>query len=112
MSQEAERFRITSRLDWPMRRTWTLLGPDGKPFAGARVFVANWAATREDQKVLATSGDDGRFRVRVPAAPDKTSVTVAIRDASGHETTRTVPCGSTAMAHIKDFAIRWRKKGP
>lgn len=61
----------------------------------------------------AAVADDGRFRVRVPAAPDKTSVSVAIRDASGRETTRTVPCGGAgAMARIKDFAIHWKRKAP
>jgi len=59
----------------------------------------------------AAIADDGRFRVRVPAARGKTGVLIAIRDASGRETSRTVPCGAR-MPHIKDFAIRWRKKGP
>ena len=54
-----------------------VLGPDDKPFAGAQVFVANWEAKREDQKVLATTGDDGRFRFRVPAAEVKRSTLVA-----------------------------------
>ena len=61
----------------------------------------------------AAVAEDGRFRVRVPAAPDKTSVAVAIRDASGRDTLRMVPCGNgAATAGIKDFAIRWRRKGP
>jgi len=61
----------------------------------------------------AAVAEDGRFRVRVPAAPDKSSVLVAVRDASGLTTTRMVPCGGAgAMARIKDFAIHWRKKGP
>ena len=61
----------------------------------------------------AAVAEDGRFRVRVPAAPDKTSVVVSIRDAGGRETTKTVPCGAGgSVARIKDFAIRWRKKGP
>ncbi len=60
----------------------------------------------------AAVADDGRFRVRVPAAPEKTTALLAIRDASGRETTRTVPCGTGgSVARIKDFAIRWRKKG-
>ena len=36
MSQEAERFRDASHLNSVMRRTWTLIGPDGKPFASER----------------------------------------------------------------------------
>ena len=61
----------------------------------------------------AAIAEDGRFRVRVPAARDKTSVLVSIRDASGRETTRTVVCGSSGnIPHIKDFAIRWRKRAP
>ena len=34
--QEAGRFRDALRLDSPMQRTWTLLGPDGKAFASRR----------------------------------------------------------------------------
>ena len=61
----------------------------------------------------AAVAEDGRFRVRVPSAPDKTSVVVSIRDAGGRETTKMVPCGpGGSVARIKDFAIRWRKKGP
>ena len=61
----------------------------------------------------AAVAEDGRFRVRVPAAQDKTGVVVSIRDAGGRETTRTVPCGpGGSIARIKDFAIRWRKKAP
>jgi hypothetical protein len=60
---------------------------------------------------LAAISDDGRFRVRVPAAPDKTSVAVAIRDASGRESVRMVPCGKGSASAIRDFAIRWRRKG-
>jgi RNA polymerase sigma factor (sigma-70 family) len=54
-----------------------VLGPDDKPFAGARLFVVNWEAKREDQKVLATTGDDGRFRFRLPAAELKRSTLAA-----------------------------------
>jgi hypothetical protein len=61
----------------------------------------------------AAIAEDGRFRVRVPAAPGKTSVLVSIRDASGRETTRTVVCGgSGSIPRIKDLAIRWRTKAP
>jgi len=60
----------------------------------------------------AAVAEDGRFRVRVPSAPEKASAHLAIRDASGRETTRTVACGAGgAVARIKDFAIHWRKKG-
>ncbi len=77
---------------------------DGTAPPGAEVLVDG---------APAAVADDGRFRVRVPAAPGKTSVTVAVRDAGGRETTRTVPCGSGgAAARIKDFAIRWRKRAP
>jgi len=61
----------------------------------------------------AAIAEDGRFRVRVPAAPGKSSVLVSIRDAGGRETSRTVICGSNgSIPHIKDIAIRWRKKDP
>jgi hypothetical protein len=35
---------------------------------------------------------DGSFRVRVPVAPGRTSVRVAVRDAAGREASRVVPC--------------------
>jgi RNA polymerase sigma factor (sigma-70 family) len=58
-----------------------VLGPDGKPFAGAKVLIANWEAKWEDQKVLATTGDDGHFRVRVPAAElERSTLVVAAAD--------------------------------
>ncbi|HYY52363.1 MAG TPA: FecR family protein [Myxococcales bacterium] len=112
---------------------------EGKPPAGADAIparlllkVADAAAAQEREGLCAEvegtapSGaevlvdgapaavaEDGRFRVRVPAAPDKTSVVVSIRDARGRETTKTVPCGpGGSVARIKDFAIRWRRKGP
>lgn len=59
----------------------------------------------------AAVADDGRFRVRVPSAPGKNGALLAIRDASGRETTRMVPCGNGgSTARINDLAIRWRKK--
>src|SRR5919201_3146412 len=105
---------------------------EGKPPAGADAIparlllkVADAAAAQEREGLCAEvegtapSGaevlvdgapaavaEDGRFRVRVPAAPDKTSVVVSIRDARGRETTETVPCGpGGSVARIKDFAI-------
>jgi hypothetical protein len=61
----------------------------------------------------AAIAEDGRFRVRVPSTSGKTAVMIAIRDASGRENTRTVACGAGgSVPRIKDFAIRWRKKGP
>jgi len=77
---------------------------DGTAPTGAEVLVDG---------APAAVAEDGRFRVRVPAAPEKTTVTVEIRDASGRETQRIVPCGSGgAMARIKDFAIRWKRRRP
>jgi hypothetical protein len=61
----------------------------------------------------AAIAEDGRFRVRVPAVRGKTVVPVMIRDASGRMTAREVACGSSgSLAHIKDFAIRWRNRRP
>jgi hypothetical protein len=52
---------------------------------------------------------DGRFRVKVPRDPkDKAMVLVALRDASGRETTRKVPCESDPQ--IDDMAIRWKRR--
>ncbi len=44
-----------------------VLGPDDRPVAGARLFLAPWGVKKEDLKVLATTGNDGRFRAAVPA---------------------------------------------
>ena len=71
---------------------------------GARVLRV------ENESGEAVAGD-GRFRVRVRSARDKSSVLVATRDARGREAMRTIPCrGAPAAARIEDFAIRWRKK--
>ena len=76
---------------------------EGTAAAGSEVFIDGTPAA---------IAEDGRFRVRVPSAPDKSSVLVSIRDAGGRETTRPVPCGTSgSMPHIKDFAIRWGRKG-
>jgi hypothetical protein len=57
-------------------------------------------------------GEDGSFHLRVPRAHDKTSALLSTRDASGRETTRTLYCkGASLESRIKDFAIRWRKRG-
>jgi RNA polymerase sigma factor (sigma-70 family) len=45
-----------------------VLGPDGKPFAGAELFVVTRGAKKADLKVKATTGADGRFRLRVSRA--------------------------------------------
>jgi hypothetical protein len=77
---------------------------EGTAPAGAEVLVDG---------APAAVAEDGRFRVRVPAAPEKKDVTVTIRDAGGRETIRTVPCGGSGnLPRIEDIAIRWRKKGP
>jgi hypothetical protein len=52
---------------------------------------------------------DGHFRVKVPRDPkDKRNVLVALRDASGRETTRKVPCETDP--EIDDMAIRWKRR--
>jgi RNA polymerase sigma factor (sigma-70 family) len=45
-----------------------VVGPDNKPFAGAKLFVVTRGAKKADLKVKATTGDDGRFRLRVSRA--------------------------------------------
>jgi hypothetical protein len=74
---------------------------DGRAPAGTEVLI--------DGAPVAIS-QDGRFRVRVPRDPkDKTAVLVAMRDASGRETTKRVPCESDPR--IDDMAIRWKRRG-
>jgi RNA polymerase sigma factor (sigma-70 family) len=45
-----------------------VLGPDGKPFAGARLFVVTRGTKGDDRTPRATTGADGRFRVLIAAA--------------------------------------------
>jgi hypothetical protein len=50
----------------------------------------------------------GRFHHQVARVPGKRGVRVDIRDPSGREKTRTVPCSPTP-AQIDDMAIRWKE---
>jgi FecR protein len=75
---------------------------EGVAPAGAEVTVDGLPAAVEP---------DGRFRVPVPRAGDRREVLVALRDAAGHEETRTVRCVDPP-ARIRDFAIHWRKRPP
>jgi RNA polymerase sigma factor (sigma-70 family) len=52
--------------------TGRVLGPDDKPVAGARLFLAPWGVKKEDLKVLAATGNDGRFRAPVSDAAVRT----------------------------------------
>ena len=54
-------------------------------------------------------GPDGHFHQRVERKPGKTSALVSIRDPSGREKTRTVPC-IEKPAVIRDMAIRWKTR--
>jgi FecR protein len=62
--------------------------------------------------VPAEVGSDGRFSVPVPRGPpEKKAVLVALRDVTGRERQKTVPCaGETPESAIRDLAIRWRSK--
>jgi RNA polymerase sigma factor (sigma-70 family) len=61
-----------------------VLGPDDKPFAGAKLFVVARGAKKEDLAVKATTGDDGRFRVSVAAGDlDRDAKIVATAKAHG-----------------------------
>ncbi len=51
---------------------------------------------------------DGRFHYQVTRAPDQLEVSVDIRDPSGRQKTRTVPCSPTP-ARIDGMAIRWKE---
>jgi RNA polymerase sigma factor (sigma-70 family) len=42
-----------------------VLGPDGKPFQGAELFVLKGGAKKQDRTVKATTDKDGRFRISV-----------------------------------------------
>lgn len=62
--------------------------------------------------VPAEVGRDGRFQVPVLRDPkQKREVLVAMRDVSGREERRTIPClGEPPESAIHDFSIRWRTK--
>jgi RNA polymerase sigma factor (sigma-70 family) len=64
--------------------TGMVLGPDGKPFAGARVYLWTNAVKRHtDLAVRATTGMDGRFRfAAAPAELERNAKVVAT--AAGH----------------------------
>jgi hypothetical protein len=73
---------------------------DGRAPAGTEVLI--------DGAPIALA-ENGRFRVRVPKDPkDKKAVLVAVRDASGRETTRRVPCETDPS--IDDMAIHWKRR--
>ncbi|HXN55741.1 MAG TPA: FecR family protein [Myxococcales bacterium] len=65
--------------------------------------------------VPAEVGPTGHFSVPVlRETPEKKAVLVALRDVTGREQQKTVPCaGETPESAIRDFSIRWRsKRGP
>ena len=52
-----------------------VLDPDGKPFAGAAVYLVSYGLKHPDNPpVRATSGADGRFRFAVPKSDFDTSL--------------------------------------
>ncbi len=51
-----------------------VVDPDGKPVAGARLFVVPSGSKKTDLAERATTGEDGRFRVSVPATEMKRGV--------------------------------------
>jgi RNA polymerase sigma factor (sigma-70 family) len=61
-----------------------VLGPDGKPFGGARLLVMGWNTKKEDVKLRATTDDDGRFRVTVTAAELSQYVKFVVATAPNH----------------------------
>jgi RNA polymerase sigma factor (sigma-70 family) len=71
--KEAEAREVSGRV----------LGPDGKPFAGAKLFVVTRQTKRENLAAKATTGDDGRFRVLVPPA-DLAREARLLATANGH----------------------------
>jgi RNA polymerase sigma factor (sigma-70 family) len=60
-----------------------VVGPDDKPFARAKLFVVTRGAKKEDLKVKATTGKDGRFRLRVSQAEMKRDAKL-LATAAGH----------------------------
>src|SRR5262249_18351250 len=60
-----------------------VLDSDGKPFAGAKLFVVTRSAKKEDLAVKATTGEDGGFRVSV-AQTDLDREAKLVAAATGH----------------------------
>ena len=73
---------------------------DGEAAAGSEVTVDGVAAPLDAA---------GRFHARVVRKPGQTNALVAIRDPSGREKTRKVPC-TPPPAQIHDMAIRWKTR--
>jgi hypothetical protein len=57
-------------------------------------------------------GRDGHFSIPVARdTPEKKAVLVSLRDVTGREQQKTVPCaGEAPESAIHDLAIRWRSK--
>ena len=87
----------------PPARTYTgqVVGPDGKPVKGAAVFAFEVDGPGRDPKtVRAAAGDDGRFRIALPA--DKRFTRGLFATAAGFGIGRVEPKGDTA----DDLTIR------
>jgi RNA polymerase sigma factor (sigma-70 family) len=86
--------------------TGLVTGPDGKPFAGAKLFVLTPGAQKKDRIVKATTGADGRFRIEVSRADvDRGAKLVAT--AKGHgpdwiEVRSRPPAGKLTLHLAKD----------
>ena len=73
---------------------------DGEATPGSEVSIEGAAVPLDAE---------GRFHEEVPRKPGKSSVLVAIRDPSGREKTRSVPC-SPKPAEIHGMNIRWKTR--
>jgi hypothetical protein len=84
--------------------TGQVLGPDGKPFTGAKVYVSTY--TEKDQtapEVRATAGPDGRFAFKATASEVRCNETVvAVADGYGADWTELASLdGSGALPALR-----------
>ena len=86
-----------------------VLGPDGKPFAGARLFVVTRGAKKNDLTVQATTREDGRFSISVPHSEvGRQAKLVASADGHGPAWIEVGkrPAGPLTLRLVKDFCAQ------
>jgi RNA polymerase sigma factor (sigma-70 family) len=88
-----------------------VFGPDGKPFAGAKLYVNDAGKTARKDPVRVTSGDDGRFKFTLEKADDSPRQVMAVADGHGCDW---APIGQEELTLrlVKDVPINGRILDP
>ncbi len=96
----------------PVEVSGQVLGPEGRPFAGARLYLASRTPLGLQSEERATSGEDGRFRFRAPR-PEATHPVQVLASAPGHAPDwvtiqGTAPAGGLTLRLTKGVSISGR----